>query len=112
SVGHRGQHVPAIFGTGQLNLGNAREVLSERIGILLGLHTEPVQVDLLVKIQIGVRALAASRIARVVESRVIRVPGDGAAGSAAVDAWNELFERLTRGNLVNVYVPRLASPFR
>ena len=62
--------------------------------------------------QIGGRALALARIARVVEARAVGVPGHASAGRAAVDARDRRAGFFAGGDFVDVHVAALAAALR
>src|SRR5207244_12488174 len=103
------QPVAPIFRASQLDRGDARKVLSQRVGVLLCSCAQRVKIDLLVEIQVSVGPLAMPWIARVVKPRAIRVPGDAASSRAAVDTRNDVIERAPRRDLIDVDVARLAA---
>src|SRR5579883_1474625 len=86
AIGHCRQHIPAVVGAAQLDLGDPWKTLTQRIGVELGVRSHAVKIELLEESHVRGRPLALARITRVVEARSIRVPGQAPTGRSAVDA--------------------------
>src|SRR6185503_14521407 len=99
----------AIGAGAQGDLGDAREVAAEDVGVVVGGRAELVEVELLVEAEIGGGALAFAWIAGVPEAGGVGVPGDGAARGAAVDARDDVGVRLAGRDIVDVEVAALGA---
>src|SRR5262249_48684413 len=84
AVRHDREDGLSVVARPELDLGDARKVLSEDVRVCR--RAELVEEDLLEEIEILLRALALARVARVPEAGPVRVPRDAAAGGSAVDA--------------------------
>ncbi len=93
----------------QLDLGDARQVFAHLITIFFRRRPQRVEVDLLVEVEVGRRAFAAARVARVAEALAVGRPGQVAARRAAVDARHDLVDLLRRFHIVNVDVAGLRA---
>ena len=93
-------------------LRDSREILADRVAVFFRRRAELVEPDLLVEVHVLGRALAAARVARVEEAGRAGVPGQAASGRSAVDAREDVRQRLARRHFEHADRAALASPFR
>src|ERR1700733_4119792 len=86
AIGNRNQQPAAVVAGVQQNLGDARKILSDDVGVFFGVGAESVKVDLLVEVGVFGRTFVSLRITRVVEAGAVGLPGDAAATSGEVDS--------------------------
>ena len=67
------------------------------------------KINLLIKIQVGVRFLAFARKARVINPGAVRVPGRAAAGGRILHVRDRIRQRLACGRFINVQRPVFAA---
>ena len=92
-----GSEQPAAVVTGvELNLGDAREIFADDVGVLFRIRAELVKINLLVEVGVFGRALVALRITRVVETGTVGLPRDAAAAGGEVHARNNVTQFLAR----------------
>ena len=93
----------AGFGSMQGRLGNAREVLPNRVTVFIDRLTKLMEVHLLIKMQICLPTFACSRVARVVKALAVVAPGNRAARSGVLHAWDQHVHILTGGNIDHMH---------
>lgn len=84
AIRHSGYQPAAIVAGVQFNFSDAREILADDVGVLLGVGTQLVEINLLIEVGVLRRTLIALRIARVVKAGAVGLPGKAAAGSRKV----------------------------
>ena len=112
AVENSGENRMSVGGSGQSCLCDAWEVFADLVTIFAQRRSELVEPDLLIKIHVRPRPLAFVRIARVVETGSVGVPGDAAAGGAAVDARNHIAGFFAASDVEDVDVSRLTPAAR
>src|SRR5205823_14919583 len=94
----------------QLNFGYPGEVLPCLVAVRCLGSAEPVEIDLLIEIEIDWRPLACSRVASIKESGVVPIPCHRAARRPSVHAQDGVGAELTtRCHFKNVHVPGFAT---
>src|SRR5262249_13136028 len=109
AVVHGDQHEAAVVARPGDRLGNLRRVLADLVGVGVGRGAECVEVELLVEVEVGLRPLAGPRVTRVVKAAAVGVPGDAAAGGAAVDARDHVWKRTAGGDVEDTDVAALGA---
>ncbi len=79
-----GEQPASVIAGVQLNLGDARKLFANNVGVLLGIGAELVKINLLIKVGIVLGTLVALRIARVIKAGAVGLPRDAAAGGGEV----------------------------
>ena len=102
SVGYGCDEPFSVIAGLQLNFGDAGEVFSEDVGVLVGVGAETVKINLLVEVEICLRAFGALRVAGVEEAGGVGLPGDAAAGGGEVDAGNTVGKFFAGGGFEDV----------
>ena len=82
------ENVFSIVGRFELDLGDARKVFADGIGVLGIGRSDFMKINLLIKIQVRVWSFAFAGKSRVINSRSIGVPGCAAAGGGILDMRN------------------------
>src|SRR5882762_8970290 len=90
SVRHTRQQIAAVFRRAEFYFGNAREVLSDDIGVVTRRAAEFVKVNLLIEIHVFPGTFVVLRIAGVVKAARVFVPGDAASPRGILHARNYL----------------------
>ncbi len=109
AVAHRRENVAAVPGRLQEDLGDAREILADRVGVGVHWRAQFVKINLLEKIKIRGGAFAGSGVTRVIKTGAIWIPCDAASGRAFVDARNFIGKQLAALHVVYVQGAVFAS---
>ena len=80
AVRHGRENVFAVMRSLEHNLGNSREVFADRIRVLSIGRPELMKINLLIKIQVGVRPFTFARKACVINAGAIRIPRGAPTG--------------------------------
>ena len=107
-----GENVFPIARSLEVDLGNAREILSDRIDILGIVSPEFVKIDLLIKIQVGLRPFAFARESGVINSAPVCVPRRAATSRWILHVRDRILQRFAGGGLVNAQRSVFASALR
>ena len=99
TIGHGGEDVVALLRGLESDLGDAREFFSQRVSVLRAGSADLVEINLLIKIQVRVRALPFTRETRVEKAGAIRFPGGASTGRRILHVLDRIGQSLPRGGL-------------